>query len=556
MRNSMKICYSLLLSFSIAASAINGTLPAHSSTSGLPSTWPTVPSIGFSASDDSLIETSSYVTGFSYPEGATSGLYTRTVSCTSVDDVACASADSISAQLILQPCSASVTEMCVESLEVSDTKGVLKKATYGYELPGQKYPASKVRNSPAGGTPSVWNAKESPNSSGSDAYAVVVSTTSQNYQNKGCTQFVTAPCGFTRGFRARVYPINLGSNTEANQSCLWSEGQKCAKKVDFSPGARAALTVRIDNSLTGFLFGRMKNVTLDLTALSPSTNLVRIEADPIDVPKIYAYVAKSDLNRYPKIVEYWKDRRRQLAESDFTSKDTVDTGPSPEWAMGDFEAFEDLVKSGPLVTSIWRFGTQAGNGTGSKCFDDKSKLQGLVTTNAPTYLPNPPSFENSELNYKVAGAHHLADGVTLFKGSYDLVLRSDFARCLYGFSNAPISAKISVVSTAGSTQDVATELVNEKDGWMTLSAKNFTFSAPTIKVKLVQDKPLVAVKEVSPAVPEKVVPKQEAAATNTTTAAPVEVKKIVIKSISCAKGKIIRKISGTNPKCPAGFKKK
>ncbi len=167
--------------------------------------------------------------------------------------------------------------------------------------------------------------------------------------------------------------------------------------------------------------------------------------------------------------------------------------------------------------------------------------------------------------------------MTLFKGSYDLVLRSDFARCLYGFSNAPISAKISVVSTDGSTQDIATESLREDAArqWLYLSAKNFTFSSPTIKVKLVQDKPLVEVKEVSPVVPEKVTPKQvvevkevspvvpekvspkqESAATNTTTAAPVEVKKIVIKSISCAKGKIIRKISGVNPKCPAGFKKK
>ncbi|MEI7798352.1 MAG: hypothetical protein WCI68_06260 [Actinomycetes bacterium] len=541
MRTTMKIFYALLLSISVVTSAVSGTLPAHSSTSASPSIGPTVPSIGFGASDDSLIETMSYVTGFSYPEGATSGLYTRRVSCTSVDDVACASADSIFAQLILQPCSASVKEMCVESLEVSDTKGVLKKATYGYELPGQKYPASKVRNSPAGGTPSIWNAKESPNSSGANEYAVVVSTTSQNYQNKGCAQFVTAPCAFIRGFRARVYPINLGSNTEANQSCLWSEGQKCAKKVDFSPGARAALTVRMDNSLTGFLFGRIKNVTLDLTALTSSTNLIRVEADPIDVPEIYAYVAKSDLSRYPKIVEYWKVRRQQLAADDFTSKDTVGAGASPEWAMGDFEAFEDLVKSGPLVSSIWRFGTQTvpPTASGSKCFDDKSKLQGLVTTNAPTYEPKPPTFANGELTYKVAGAHYLADGVTLFKGSYDLVLRSEFARCLYGFSNAPISAKVSVVSTDGSTQDIATESLREDEArqWLYLSAKNFTFSAPTIKVKLTQEKPVVIVKEDSARSPS-----------------PVVVKKVI--TITCAKGKITKKYSGANPKCPSGYKKK
>jgi hypothetical protein len=294
--------------------------------------------------------------------------------------------------------------------------------------------------------------------------------------------------------------------------------------------------VRIDNSLTGFLFGRIKNVGLELTPLSTTANLLRVEADPIDVPKIYAYVAKSELSKYPKIVEYWKTRRQQLAATDFTSNDTVDTGPAPEWTMGDFQAFEDLVKSGPLVSSIWRFGTQAGSGTGSKCFDDKSKLQGLVTTNAPTYLPNPPVFENDELAYKVAGAHHLADGVTLFKGSYDLVLRSDFARCLYGFTSAPIRAKVSVVSTDGSTQDIATESLREDAArqWLFLTARNFTFSSPTIKVKLTQDAP----------------------APQATTQATTKPAPIAKKSITCVKGKTTKKVTATNPACPKGYKKK
>ena len=536
MRKSMRVIFTLLLSTSVAASVVTGVLPAHSATSSLPSTWPTVPSIGFSSSDDSLIETNSYITGLSYAEGATSGIYTRTVSCSSVDDAACAGSDSIFAQMILPPCSPTATEMCIESLEVSDKQGVLKKATYGYELQGVKYPASTVRNSPAGSSASVWNAKESLNSSGADEYAVVVSATLQNYQNKGCTQFLTTPCAFTRGFRARVYPINRVASSATNQDCLWVEGQNCAKKVDFAPGARAALTVRIDNSLTGFLFGRIKNVGLELTPLSTTANLLRVEADPIDVPKIYAYVAKSELSKYPKIVEYWKTRRQQLAATDFTSNDTVDTGPAPEWAMGDFQAFEELVKSGPLVSSIWRFGTQAGSGTGSKCFDDKSKLQGLVTTNAPTYLPSPPVFENDELAYKVAGAHHLADGVTLFKGSYDLVLRSDFARCLYGFTSAPIRAKVSVVSTDGSTQDIATESLREDAArqWLFLTARNFTFSSPTIKVKLTQDAP----------------------APQATTQATTKPAPIAKKSITCIKGKTTKKVTATNPACPKGYKKK
>ena len=126
----------------------------------------------------------------------------------------------------------------------------------------------------------------------------------------------------------------------------------------------------------------------------------------------------------------------------------------------------------------------------------------------------------------------------MFKGSYDLAIRSDVARCLYGFSNAPIRASVSVLSSDGSTQDVASELVTEKNGWMTLSAKNFTFSQPTIKVKLLQDKPVNSGTETS----------QQAA----------DVKKAVpkLKIINCVKGKMSKKVSGSNPKCPSGYLQK
>jgi len=103
-------------------------------------------------------------------------------------------------------------------------------------------------------------------------------------------------------------------------------------------------------------------------------------------------------------------------------------------------------------------------------------------------------------------------------------MRSDIARCLYGFSSAPIKAEISITSDEGEKK-VATTIVNEKNGWLYLSAKGFTFSAPTINVKLSQ---------------EKVV-------------APVASKKI---TISCVKGKTTKKVTAVSPKCPAGYKKK
>jgi hypothetical protein len=103
-------------------------------------------------------------------------------------------------------------------------------------------------------------------------------------------------------------------------------------------------------------------------------------------------------------------------------------------------------------------------------------------------------------------------------------------------------------------------LFKDDGKWIRLGAYGFTFSSPTLKIKLAQggasDPAKAAVKEEVPPAPEKPAPKEEVAKTNTNPAAPAEVKKNVIKSISCVKGKIVRKISGTNPKCPAGFKKK
>jgi hypothetical protein len=165
---------------------------------------------------------------------------------------------------------------------------------------------------------------------------------------------------------------------------------------------------------------------------------------------------------------------------------------------------------------------------------------------------SPARFEEDSLIYDVAGAHEGYDG-KVFKGSYDLVMSSEVARCLYNFSSAPIKATISVTSSTGEVQNVATELVNEKNGWLTLSAKNFTFSAPTIRIKLSQDAPI------SPATPVAIAPapkedNQPVVANETKQPVAAKVlKPAAKKTITCKNGKLIKKVSGTNPKCPAGY---
>jgi hypothetical protein len=177
----------------------------------------------------------------------------------------------------------------------------------------------------------------------------------------------------------------------------------------------------------------------------------------------------------------------------------------------------------------------------SKCFQDSNGVTGIVTTNATQYSAGPPAFskEDGTLNYVVAAPHYGTKGED-FKGSYDLVMRSDVARCVYGFSKAPINATISITSADGAPQ-IATTVIGERKGWLYLQAKNFEFSAPIIKAKLTQE------------VVVEPTPTPTATATPTPTKKPVVAKKTII---TCVKGKTTKKVTAVKPKCPSGFKKK
>jgi hypothetical protein len=155
----------------------------------------------------------------------------------------------------------------------------------------------------------------------------------------------------------------------------------------------------------------------------------------------------------------------------------------------------------------------------STCIKKSKTLAGFVTTNSTTYTASPPIYnkKTGTLDYSVASLHLLPDG-TVFQGRYNLFIDSKVARCIYKFSNAPISATVSITSADGEQKSIATTSLNERNGWIQLSAVGFTFSSPTIKVKLTQEK------------------------SKKTT-------------ITCVKGMTTRKVNAIDPKCPKGFKK-
>jgi hypothetical protein len=169
-----------------------------------------------------------------------------------------------------------------------------------------------------------------------------------------------------------------------------------------------------------------------------------------------------------------------------------------------------------------------------ECIQNEPGVSGYVSTNATAYSSGPPSFNSKEgtLDYRVASTHFNKDG-SLNRGNYSLVLKSRVAKCVYGFSSSPALATISVISESG-TNVVSTSSLKTDSEWIKLKTDNFTFSAPTLRVKLETEPP------------------------KSTTSKSVDKPSVVSKktTISCIKGKTTKKVTAINPKCPAGYKKK
>ncbi len=488
--------------------------------------------------------------------------------CTGWDDPSCQNYDNLFADLILSPCLTDSDRACLESVEAKNATGNLEKLTFYGEATSQRIASYQFKSGttstdiPAGGGLSVWKSSVK-NSDGSDKYYAAhillryIATSNKGKPGTDNTIVLS-------DFKGQVYPVTLVNGSGCLQFTL---GSQCVNSANFDGSEKIAVTLRMAKNLTGWIFGRMQSAEFSVAPIDTSFNKIRIAGDVTLVPELAAKVAKSDIAKDAKLEAYLRDfftyGRRTVSVPNpgsgsfndgsiggnqsttydgFLSAQTTTRLLSANFdKFALFAAFEDQLKpfSPPASNNgrnilretnsiFWNFGASSYVGSNT-CSADKSKLHGLVVTNAPIYDNGPPEFKDGSLNYKVAGIHNNLDG-SVFKGRYTYIVQSGTARCYYGFSNAPIEARVEVVSADSSAQ-IATVLVSERDGFIKLQADNFTFSSPTIKVKFTQD-------NVQPA-------------TTATKSAPKK-----NTTITCIKGKTSKKITGVNPKCPAGYKKK
>jgi hypothetical protein len=304
------------------------------------------------------------------------------------------------------------------------------------------------------------------------------------------------------------------------------------------------MSVQLAQKVSGWFHGRIALPQIEITP-NGKGQIVNIEAEPVKISTLDFTIPNAQI---PESV-----RKEIFADVDWgiqgdvrgSKVQTMLNGLSNPQTM---QIMNDMLPTiGDKATKTTQYWSYRALNTWKnpeveKCTKSKDELGGVVTTNALTYGDGPPTFNSAtgSLEYKVASPHFEASGAVA-SGTYDLAINSVVARCIYGFSTAPIQAEISITSSDGEKK-VATTIVNEKNGWLYLSAKGFTFSSPTINVKLSQEKVVVAPTPTPTPTPS-----------SAPSVAPVAKKSV---TITCVKGKTTKKVSGESPKCPAGYKKK
>ena len=421
--------------------------------------------------------------------------YTARLCPTGIDDQNCDPAKAfVQAHSILSVCTSETQTGCIESLRAQVSGSPWVSASFIRGVEGQSYSAT-AQGAIAAGEISLWSIPGLTHSGGATTYAVVAKL-KQNY-NRQLQRFEAVALSAnvspytTRPSASAVEVYEGDANgvtrvfTRHDPVCIWQEFQGCGLVEDFPPNTRIEVSVRTPSSITGWFRGRLQTPEISIDAISTISNRITVAGLVVEVPRVSVLANREETPEDIAKIIAATGGKNALGPI-FTGRSIRDFFSNE----GDrvFDVIDGLRKTAKDTSqgtsSLWNFTTIETNSS-QPCFSDKSSVLGVVTTNATSYLGDPPVFSGGSLNYKVAGMHYLPDGRTLSLGTYDLIMSGKVARCLYGFSSAPIQASIQVISEGGEST-VATTEVSERNGWLKLAAYGFTFSEKNIQVKLSQ----------------------------------------------------------------------
>lgn len=470
----------------------------------------------------------------------------KSTQCDSVNQAECQATASFNAHYPV--CDADTTRDCISKFSIinsanTETMGEFQFYMYADHVGDFVGDGRRVMREVE--SPSIWRVPEVPHAHG-DNYLIVAGqdggygmggSNSANYAEIYAVELVQTDCiDCLPACTAEGCGGAAPEGFDGHNCIITTEKGLCAAHRPMPMDIRPSLEIRSGIKPSGWFHGRMTQPDIQVGEFG-NQQVLTITAAPVRVPILtfpstqYSQLPSTLKNfwdnclksqvpalscptgtRMPNSAEdknIWPFGDRRQVESSYT--------PDHPGAIRAIQIFAPFIDNKSVaVPTYWSYRTLSTNVNQSPCFARTKGIQGIVTTNAIAYEDGAPKYQRGFLNYRVGGLHYLPDGSKAL-GTYDLVMRSDLARCLYGFSRAAVSATITIAGDGD--KDIATTVVGEKNGWLKLAAYGFTYSTKTIQVRLTQKRSTI---------------------TCVSTTTPVRT----------------RKVTGLSPRCPAGFVKR
>lgn len=438
------------------------------------------------------------------------------------------------ADIYLQPCSATITTDCIQSLAVQNqknsewvaltpdekilfpTSGVPRFGSSPNEIVETltAYAADLSKNLPAGGMSPVYKDPRISNDNLS-RYLVQVRA------------FGSTPAEGRYAWndlRIEVRPVKVVDHSKLNQFGFPTLQQlptfQNISSIKIEVRSRATRTL-----LAGWFYGRILQPEIKTTALSDDESIVQITGAPI-----VSHVAQGDM----AFTEYeaLQATSGSALPKATTGMSLLSFGATTGFANGSgamkvWRLLSPLMKD-TASSNVSAFSLRTSKNTAvltnyypQGCTASQS-LDGVVSTNASMYNPAPPSYEasNGSLNFEV-GSPHLDAAGQVIQGVYSLVVSSKLAKCIWGSDLTNSRASVSIINDAGQTQ-VTTSVLKALNDFYYFHISGFTYSTKKISIRV----------------------------------EPTPVVTPTIKKITCVKGKVKRVVSGVKPVCPKGYKLK
>ena len=476
----------------------------------------------------------------------------------------------LQASVVMPKCEGEGTSWCIQEFSAIDSTGLPVTATFIKYVEGSGYPKNSEIGLPIGGRISIWRLNNQKNSDPL-YYALKF--------GGAIGWFTGKPFYFQSS--GSIYPIRIDKNPSYKATKLtssdgtfinYSSGLKCENAIYLQDGECGVIdsfpentgfkvSFIVPNAITGFLSARILKPTIASSPTDSENKVITIQGSSLRIPRLGLALSKEQaLILQPNL---------GTASMNWSASDNRQDGDT----LNRFNILRDF--SGDKSTGysrVWNFATLDSSNSSTAGFDVNGKLRvdystkcnisssqllGSVSTNAMVLDPGPPNFVDDEFVYNVAGMHYETDGVTPFQGYYSLRIAKSLAKCLYSNDGVPIRAKVSITDESGALQSVRTETVKGDGDYYAMEISGFTFSKPVIRVKYEFGNMLEAT-PVPVAPTPTAIPSASPTPTPSVTpsASPTPTPRVVKKlTITCIKGKLVKKVTAVKPVCPKGYKK-